>query len=406
MKDYPIGFWNVLDLRQCDPVCVEDWHDLGITQPMTPLYREGDDKAAMLAILDRADKYGMKAIVCDFRTEWRVLTARGEEEYRALFRQALDDFGGHPAVKGFFVGDEPDAPDAADAFAAARIQSEMAPALTPYLNLLPWFDWIGERMGTPALAPYLDRAVREGVRLLSYDCYTQMWEGDRGWDDYFNNLREYMLATKRLGVPFQTILLSVGHYYYRCPGEDDMRWQLSTAVAHGASGISWFYIQLPGITANYRGAPIDQFGQRTQAFGWLSAENRLFQEHCGRVMTGLRIVRCHHVHKAYGGMSLFEPYGKVSAIRSEREVPMILSEFADESGRPYWMVVNNSVTSNTQATVRFTAGTRLEQCELGNVFRPVSVWGDPIGARDAEGGETVSLWLAPGQLVLLRERRD
>ena len=55
----------------------------------------------------------------------------------------------------------------------------------------PWFDWIGEHIGSPAYGPYLDRAVTEGnLALLGWDCYTQMWEGDSGWDAYFNNLRE------------------------------------------------------------------------------------------------------------------------------------------------------------------------------------------------------------------------
>lgn len=405
MNAFPIGFWNVLDLEQCGPEWVEHWKDLGITQPMSPTFGPESNRQAMLDILDKAQEYGMRVIVCDYRTNWRVLSTQGEEAYRKLLQEALADFGHHPAVMGFFVGDEPDAPDAADAFKAARIQHELAPYLTPYLNLLPWFDWIGERMGTPALAPYLDRAIREGVNLLSYDCYTQMWKEDSGWDDYFNNLREYMLAVHRLKVPFQSILLSCGHYYYRCPSEDDMRWQLSTAVAHGAAGISWFFINLPGTWENYRNAPINQFGERTRTFEWLSTTNRLFQALCGNIMTGLTIDRCHHVHKAYGGMPLFEAYGKVREVHSEgNKVPLIFSQFIDKSGGLYWVVVNNSVTECTQAIVRFASGTQLEQCNFGNTFGPVPVHSDPIGQREGEGGETVNLFLAPGQLVLLREK--
>ena len=51
---------------------------------------------------------------------------------------------------------------------------------------------------------------------------------------YFTNLREFEAASRRHGIPYWTTLLSVGHFRYRCPREDDMRWQVSTAAAHGA----------------------------------------------------------------------------------------------------------------------------------------------------------------------------
>jgi hypothetical protein len=370
---------------------------------MSPSFVKGSDKQTMLDILDRANKYDMRVIVTDYRTDWRLMTSQGEETYRSLFAQAMEDFGSHPAVMGFYIGDEPNVEDIEDALKAVRIHRELAPKLTPYLNLLPWFDWIGKRMGTPALAPYLDRVVKEGVSMLSYDCYTQMWDGDQGWNDYFYNLREYYLATRRLSVPFQSILLSIGHYYYRCPNENEMRWQLSTAVAHGASGISWFFINLTDINENYRNPAIDQFGHRTQSFEWLSTTNCLFQSLCGEIMTGLKVSDCYHVNKTYGGMPLFHPFGKVRDISSEHEVPLIISEFKDKEDRLYWMIVNNSMTECTLATIKFVLGTKLQMCKSGNVFGEVPVHTDPIGEREGEGNENVNLWLAPGQLVLLRE---
>ena len=88
---------------------------------------------------------GMKVIMCDDRVTARREPVLDEEDYRARFARSLEEFGNHPAVAGFDVGDEPDAPEASTFFAVARIQREMAPHLMPYLNLLPWFDWIGER---------------------------------------------------------------------------------------------------------------------------------------------------------------------------------------------------------------------------------------------------------------------
>ena len=219
MNPYSISAWTVMDLADVYPGMVKDWYELGLNCPLSPYFRRGYDKAKMLAFLDECQQYGIKTIVNDKRVGWReAMSGKTEESYRANFAEALADFGDHPAVLGFYVGDEPDAPDAADAFKTVRIQKEMAPHLLPYLNLLPWFDWIGERMGTDAYAPYLDRCVKEsGTNLLSYDCYTQMWDGDSGWDVYFDNLREHSEASVRHNIDFCSTLLSCGHYDYRCP---------------------------------------------------------------------------------------------------------------------------------------------------------------------------------------------
>ena len=262
-EKFMISFWNYTPVELITAAAADMWNDLGITVGMFPRYG-AEDKEKVLAVLDRAQGHGIKVILCDYRTIWHVLTKEGEKKYRELFSQALKDFGSHPAVFGFYCGDEPDAPDAADAFKSVRIQNEMAPHLCAYLNLLPWFDWIGERMGTDNLANYLDRYAKEGKpTLLGYDCYTQMFTGDRqeqGVNDYFFNLNEYRKALKRHNIPFINTVLSIGHYDYRCPSKDDMLWQLTTSAACGATGVSWFFVHLRGILHDYRNAPINQLG--------------------------------------------------------------------------------------------------------------------------------------------------
>ncbi len=401
MKKYPISFWCTTSIKD-DPVSVVDmWRDLGITLAMSPSYSE-KDKEKVIIMLNRALEFDIKVILCDYRTHWRNLTQKGEESYRNDFSKACEDYGSHPSVFGFFVGDEPDAPDAADAFLAMKIQNEIAPDLIAYINLLPWFDWIGERMGTEALAPYLDRVAKDGsAKLLSYDCYTQMWKEDSGYDVYFNNLREYYEAVKRLSLPYFNIVLSCGHYAYRCPSKDDMLWQLCTSAAHGAAGVSWFFIELPGIWDNYRNAPINQLGERTEQFNWLSEVNRVFNNYVGETLHKLTIDTCYHVKKAYGGIPLFEPFGNVLEIKTE--IPGIFSRFHDRDGNTYYVICCNSPVESMQVTLKFKEDIKITRCEYGNKFSPVAVHTDPIGAIEGEGGQTMSIFLAPGQLALLKE---
>ncbi|MCL2518836.1 MAG: hypothetical protein FWF15_09770, partial [Oscillospiraceae bacterium] len=391
MDKYPISFWNTINMKAAKSDMVETWRDLGITLAMSPSY-EPDDYGKVTEMLDRAEKLGIKVILCDYRTHWRRLTKNGVTAYTSDFKQAVSEYGNHPAVFGFFVGDEPDAPDAADAFLAVKIQQEEAPHLIAYINLLPWFDWIGERMGTDTLANYLDRVANEGTaKLLSYDCYAQMWDGERGYHDYFNNLREYYEAVKRLNLPFFNIVLSCGHYAYRCPSKDDMQWQLGTSVAHGASGVSWFFTELPGIWDNYRNAPINQLGERTEQFGWISEVNRVFNNYCGETIhkNNLVIDTCYHVTKAYGGLPLFEPFGNVLNVKSEQ--PAVFSRFHDDNGGVYYITCVNSPFNTASITMTFKADVNIERCAYGNTFAKIHAHTDPIGKMEGEGGQTINI---------------
>jgi hypothetical protein len=403
MSKYPISFWSNISMHQLVPDAPGMWRDLGITLAMSPSYSAGD-KGEVIKLLNRSAELDIKVIMRDYRTHWRNLTKLGEKGYRELFQQVLDDYGSNAAVYGFFAGDEPDTTSAPDAFAALRIQGEMAPQLTAYLNLLPWFSWLAPRFGTSNLSDYLDRVVSEGnAKLLSYDCYAQMQSEFDGLDVYFENLKGYYLATKRLGVPFFNIALSCGHYRYRCPTKDDLQWQLGTSVAHGAAGVSWYVIQTPGINDNYRNAPINQLGERTQAFTDMSEVNRVFNNYCGEIITELKIDTCYHVGKAYGGMPLFEPFGNVLEVESNDDVPLIFSRFHDKAGKTYYIVCCNSPVETTYVSITMKTGLNLMRCNYGNRFSSIGAHTDPIGEKDVQEGQTAGIWLSPGQIALLKE---
>ena len=58
-------------------------------------------------MLDACKKRGMKTILCDSRTHWKVLTEKGEKAYEEGVKRAVADFGNHAAAFGFHIGDEP-----------------------------------------------------------------------------------------------------------------------------------------------------------------------------------------------------------------------------------------------------------------------------------------------------------
>lgn len=406
MNKFPIGFWNYTSAELQSAKDVADWADLGMTMANSPTYGEGCDKKNMLEILDACAERGIRVILCDHRAYWNG-AAEHPDEYEKRFGEALADFGSHPAVFGFHVGDEPsDETMFADAIAAHRIQLRMAPHLTPHLNFLPYWDGQEQSiLKAPTFADWAKRMAEQAdLRILCYDCYAQMNPGEDGVHQYYKNLRKFSEAADASGITPWTTLLSVGHYRYRCPNEDDMRWQLNTAVASGMKGILWFFVYERVPNSNYRLPPIDEFGERTETFGRMSRVNRHFLHQFGDFFAEATHIATYHVGKAYGGYPLFEA-GKTDPVlldvTSDHGIPAVLGIF-EHDGHRYAALVNNSTTESGLFKLHVPKHVKLWRYgwdhELGDM--KAHCWDAYYGETETEaiGGD----WLAPGQMKLYR----
>lgn len=403
MTQYPIAAWYYLGLNRPPEEKVDTWHDLGLN--VVTLAYSLEQKDHVLRALDRAASYDMKLILMDPRTSFHVYYAKGEEQYRAGLLDAIADFGSHPALFGFDIGDEPDAPYAESAFNALRINEELAPHLTAFLNILPWFNGVEERIGSPALAPYLDRITKEGhAKVVGYDCYAHMKTDIDDRDTYFNNLREHALSFRRNGTPFISTVLCAAHFRYRSATLDNLHWQLSTSVAHGATGVMWFHIELDPRDTDYRNAPINRFGERTEVFNWMREANLEFQNRMGAIMTTLSIDKCYHVGNAYGGVPLFEPFESILDISGERD--LVISSFHNKEGELYYVICNNTPNDPTYVSMKVKDGVTLEKCVWDSKFAPMPVLRDAVGATMGKEGQSFGFFLPPGRMILLREKKN
>jgi hypothetical protein len=415
LESYPISFWSYTNLTEhgkfMDQAEVEEWADAGFTVPQSPSFKPDDpeQKAHILCLLDWARKRRMKLIVCDPRGYARRGGAGGQKtvvaDYAEGVRAAARDFGSHPATFGFHVGDEPDAEMKEAFFESYRIQKEVAPHLHPFANLLPVFPGAAARAGAATWPEYLDEYVRKSnADLISYDCYTQMNPGTEGLHRYYENLREYRSAAIRNGVPFWNTLLSVGHFRYRSPNLDDIRWQFNTTLAFGAHGISWFFYYMRHPHENYRRSPVDEHWNRTQTYEDLRLVQKSFHRHYGDLFTRLASTRVSFYPEAFGGGEVFIPDGIVSQLTPDRPGhPLLIGEFTDLQGQRYVMIVNNSVSESVNVGVTFPgddvkvyswnwSGAEVEGGAYSATGRP---------PRDLRG-LTIRHWLAPGQEAVYR----
>lgn len=352
---YKMGLWNYYAIGGYDvETMAQDFTDLGFNFVMSCDYNpdapDFHEKGLFLHHLDLLHERNMKVIVCDARTGWNRLTTQGEEAFLKGVKQAVEDFGSHPAVYGFHIGDEPNGKQMDDMIKAFKIVKAAAPHLYPFVNFLPLFakdDYFEQVLGVPhdKYGELIDRVVKEaGIELLCYDFYRQCtyFNQEQGEKDYFENLRLFGEIAKRNDIPFFTTLLSVGHWNYRIPDEDDIRWQISTAVASGVTGILWFYVYARNKPEeSFRNQPVDLFNMRTETFGRLARQNRIFMEFCANQLEDYEYVDTYAVGKEYGG---FKAWTKGDFGIDEIELtdgtsaPLLLARFHGDKGYRFVIV--------------------------------------------------------------------
>ncbi len=390
---YKTGFWNYFQFGKLDNVAaVKDWKELGITLPMTFRYNpETDTPEQMLSLLDECEKAGMKAIVFDMRTLFWTYKKVGEEAYIAGVEAAVNEFGSHPATFGFHIGDEPGTQDIESAIAACQIVRKLAPNLTPFINLFPFWEddnysqenLLGVTTAREYKAKLDDFVKRSGVKILAYDCYGQCsyFQKERYRSGYFRNLKIFGEVAKENGIELWTSLLCVGHFSLRVPTADDIRWQIATAIAHGATCIQWFEIYKKSYEGCWRGSPVDEFGNRTETFARLARENRIFSECIAPYLEGYKFDKVEHHNLSIdegGGIATFEGLDELKFISYViNPTPASVTRFVNKEGKVAFGIVNLSTTEPTKIRVRFEG----ELSKHNN------------GSR----------WLAPGQIAIYME---
>jgi hypothetical protein len=416
--EYPIACWTYMRFEeQTRPMkqVVKDWKELGITHPLMPVTNEKSDKAAVHKMLDLCAAAGLHPLMTDERVDnpaiHRIKCPADLNRYRKGVQSALADWGSHPAVSGFYLYDEPDSNIVSAVTDAARVCREEDPSKIWYINLLPWYEWIGPRLGCNDYAVYLDRVVEAStLPSMGYDFYEHQNEInglERGTDLYFTNLRQWMeLSIRRRGFRFNVTQLCMNLHNYRIKSQDDFRWQISTAAAMGAKGLNWFYPDMSsavqGCTQNYRNAPINMFGERTQTYEWMSTENRLFQRQYGSEFMRFEIESAAMTLKPRGGLKLFE--GDKDVVKVESPEPVLVSFFHDADGVRYMAAVNLAREISYHVNFTFAPGVTPCQRAFTRKYVTLATSADPVTEHDTGGRvpHRAGRYLAPGQLLLVK----
>lgn len=379
-KDIKFGFWNYAPFGVIEnKSAVKDWADVGANIPMSFIFDyKKDSKDEMIELLDECQKFHLKLIISDTRTLFSNLRNMDKESFRSLVKAAFDDFGHHPAAFGFYIGDEP-SPLETDLFIdAVKIVMEETPGLVPFGNLLPYFGYSDEsKKNLEKHSLILEKILKEtNIPVIGYDQYTQLFDDysdqKEGLNSYFVGLKQYNDICKKYDVPFYMSLLSVGHWQYRVPTEDDIRWQMSTAFAHGARGVIWFYFYQNDHDYSYRLSPFTNFGLlKTPMFDVVKREQYLFKQANEELLNKMELIEAYHLNDDNEYMNKFEYDEYIKNIVLDRKFLTIISYFKEFDSDKKW--------------VCFVNGNQ----KYANLFR-----------LTFSNGHKETFWLSPGEMRL------
>ena len=384
-RDIKFGFWNYVESGVYSVDAVDQWKEMHSNLPMSFSFdSQRHDKRDMLAILDRCAELGLKLIIRDTRTEFRTLQRFGLKAFKNGVIEAYNDFGRHPATFGFFVGDEPGVDEYDDYIQTVKTVLEVAPERTPFANLVPYWGG-GSDYDTLVGAPekkhtaIVERFLSESkIPLLGYDQYSQCLNDglnkECGINSYFFVLDKYNEITQKHKIPFYATLLGCGHWDYRAPTEDDIRWQIYTAIAHGARGILWFHLYQYGAGTSYVQLPIiGPDRMTTPTFDFIKRQQYIFDCYYRENLDRIYMTNVYHVGHIYNPDKRFCEDEYIKNVNGKYSLPIILSYYKEYDGEERWIsLVNGDQRRANQITLTM------------------------------QNGSKKSYWLAPGEMHLER----
>ncbi len=352
-KDIKLGFWNYIESGVIGKQAVKDWKELGSNLPMSFAFDvDLHNKQDMLDILDECEKEGLKLIICDKRTHYRSCAALSPEAFLKGVREAYEDFGKHPATFGFFAGDEPTEEFVPAFIETYRVLLREMPTLTPFGNVWPYWAGCDFDMTTGKNEEYfhklLSRILKESdVPVIAYDHYTQCLQDNHdqelGINSWYYDLDMFQKTTKEHGKFFYVSALAVGHWAYRVPNEDDIRWQIYTALAHGARGIIWFHLYNLKGDCSYRNAPFysEKF-KRTETFTYIQRQQEIFHECYEEQFNKMELTDVFHTGHIYNPTKRFCEDDTVRDVGGKFPYPTIISYYKEFDSEERWVSFVNA----------------------------------------------------------------
>jgi hypothetical protein len=291
---------------------------------------------------------------------------------------------GHPAFAGYVLGSEFGTSEFAEHGKAMSVFKEHLPNKVPLICIFP-------SMAAPELLEAKDYREYVGKyvdvvqpTVLCYDHYALREDGTLD-PDYWTSLEVMRAKGLEKDIPFWNIVQACGSLRFREPSAADFRFQAFSTLAYGGKGIVYFTYQAYPV-GNYRGAPVDQFGDETITWQYLQNTNKQVLNLAPTVMklTSTEVYHFGEVPPSGHGPS------EKSLIKSMGG-NFLVGDFTHSDGSKWVMIVNKDLSKSEQCWPVFrdanTVADKLSNYRTG-AFAPLDHYEERF--------------LAPGQGMLIK----
>ena len=364
-RKYPFSMWVYNDIDEFTPDEIDMWVECGMTIPLTPSVGR-KDVGKLIPWLDKAQQKGVKLIANVRGFDYGTLIRIGEEEYGKRLREVLDVIGDHPALYGLWMGDEPGGAENMEATRRCiAINKKMAPHLTPYINYSGNTVTYGpDVLDGHDLKGWMKTVADEsGSREFCFDVYDQTVNDNGGKTNFMATVRDMVEAADYADCEAWGCLLSSAHHVFHAQSEIDLLWQINAAATMGLKGVLWFRFYDRASVIEYCGSPIDEFGNKTEAYYGMMRAQRRFNNHYGEIFMRLRHKKTYEIKSDRGVFPEFRP-GDHELIRSiTPNDETMVSFFEDEDGTEYMVIFHTITKYYGVVNVKFDD----ERCDLYRV---------------------------------------
>ena len=373
------------------PLCRE----LGL-DPIVFIYTEREAPAGTHKFWESSDgKLNATVLIRD-----RDITKEQLQSEVKTALSALDD--GHCKV---YIVDEPGAASFERIRWYADAIKEARPDVEAYVNLFPNYAICGQpdmsQLEAETYEEYLDRYCRILPDIpLSVDNYQIIMGMDNQKEEhqygYYLNLIQCREACDRYGVELHYVVNSNQlRKYLTPPTMENLMLQAFTVLAAGSRSLSWFTYFAWG----YCYAPVDDNGERdlrTPIWYLLREVNRralsMGNELYRMQYKGMYFTDTLGISRASG----VDSCDKISSFSSD--LPCMIGMYEDD-GEPVALVVNMSLEHSNRISISFGDGQNtVWNTEYNEYIAPILNPGD-------NSDEFSPLWLAPGDAVIIREKK-
>lgn len=304
-------------------------------------------------LLQLAEKYGMDAIVSDYR-----LSSNITEISKELFEEVYEEYKGISNLEGFYIYDEP---WNANLYAnTINNITSTVPGGFVYLNFFPGYIYNSYEQYEYT---YDDWASLSNQKVdLMFDVYPFMYDGTTDYQRLFDSLNSIRRSGLKYDLSTAACVQTLGfgpangNYTTRIPNEEDILYQNMAYLAYGIKHVSyWKYSSSePNGVEKYTDCAIDMDGNPTAVYYHMQKANPIVHT------LGETLINCDAKEVYISGSNV---YGQ-SAVpanffvhSADSSQSLILSYMADKNtGRNYLMVVNNDLANTVTAPLTFASG--------------------------------------------------